>query len=147
MVSIGYQITGGYGNNLVSLWLLKRMIANMPLPLRKTRVAPPKGCPLTECMALLRGAWAPNVIWYLSGGARRFGELRHDIPRISARVLSARLRELEGRGVIERRLIDSSPPSAEYELTALGHELVPAIQAIVDVGTRLKHETRTRKRA
>jgi len=80
----------------------------MGLPLRKSKVAPPPGCPLTECMALLRGAWAPNVLWYLRGGARRFGELRHDIPRISARVLSARLRELETRGMITRRLLDTS---------------------------------------
>ena len=52
-------------------------------------------------MALLSGAWTPNVIWYLSGGPRRFGELRADIPRISAKVLSARLRELEEKGVID----------------------------------------------
>lgn len=96
-------------------------------------------------MAMLRGAWAPNVIWYLSDGARRFGELRHDIPRISARVLSARLRELEERGVIERRLLNTSPPSAEYDLTLLGHELVPAIKAIVHVGTKLKHQAKARK--
>lgn len=119
----------------------------MALPLRKTRVAAPPACPLTECMALLRGAWAPNVIWYLSGGPRRFGELRHDIPRISARVLSARLRELEARGVVERRLIDSSPPSAEYDLTVLGHELIPAIKAIVEVGIKLKHAQPPRRRA
>jgi DNA-binding HxlR family transcriptional regulator len=89
-------------------------------------------------MAMLRGAWAPNVIWYLSGGPRRFGELRHDIPPISARILSARLRELESRGVVVRRLIDSSPPSAEYDLTELGRELMPAIKSIVSVGMRLK---------
>ena len=110
----------------------------MALPLRKTRVEAPPACPLTECMAMLRGAWAPNVIWYLSGGPRRFGELRHDIPPISARILSARLRELELRGVVVRRLIDSSPPSAEYELTDLGHELMPAIKSIISVGMRLK---------
>ena len=110
----------------------------MGLPLRKARIDAPPGCPLTECMAMLRGAWAPNVIWYLSGSPRRFGELRHDIPRISARVLSARLRELEERGIVTRRLIDSSPPSAEYDLTDLGRELVPAIKAIVTVGTKLK---------
>lgn len=110
----------------------------MGLPLRKSRVEAPPPCPLTMCMKLLAGAWAPNVIWYLSGGPRRFGELRHDIPRISARVLSARLRELQDRGVISRTLIDSSPPSAEYALTELGHELVPAIQAIVRVGHKLK---------
>ena len=53
----------------------------MGLPLRKSKVVPPPACPLTECMLLLRGAWAPNVIWYLRAGPRRFGELRHDIPR------------------------------------------------------------------
>lgn len=118
----------------------------MGLPLRKSRVPPPPTCPLTECMQLLRGAWAPNVIWYLSDGARRFGELRVDIPRISARVLSARLRELEAKGVIVRRVLDSSPPSAEYALTPLGAELVPAIHAIVAVGLKLK-ATRPRRRA
>jgi DNA-binding HxlR family transcriptional regulator len=110
----------------------------MALPLRKTRVDAPPACPLTECMAMLRGAWAPNVIWSLSGGPRSFGELRHDIPPISARVLSARLRDLESRGVVARRLIDSSPPSAEYELTDLGRDLIPAIKSIVSVGMRLK---------
>lgn len=119
----------------------------MGLPLRKSKVAPPPSCPLTECMTLLRGAWAPNVIWYLSGGPRRFGELRHDIPRISARVLSARLRELEERGVISRALLDTSPPSAEYALTLLGEELIPAIKAIVAVGSKLKHSTPSRGKA
>ena len=119
----------------------------MGLPVRKSKVAaPPPACPLTESLALLRGAWAPNVIWYLSAEPRRFGELRHDIPRISARVLSARLRELEARGMIVRRLLDTSPPSAEYELTELGHELLPALDAIVKVGTRLKHDAEPKRR-
>lgn len=89
-------------------------------------------------MALLGGAWTPNVIWYLSGGPRRFGELRHDIPRISAKVLSARLRQLESQGVITRRVVPTSPPSVEYALTDLGQELIPAINAIVQVGLKLK---------
>lgn len=110
----------------------------MGLPLRKSRVSAPPACPLSACMDLLRGAWAPNVIWYLSAGPRRFGELRHDIPKISARVLSTRLRELESKGVVARRVLDTSPPSAEYRLTELGAELVPAIQAIVAVGQKLK---------
>lgn len=109
----------------------------MALKLRKNKAAPPR-CPLTECMALLSGAWAPNVIWYLSAGPRRFGELRHDIPRISAKVLSARLRELEEKGVVTRDVVASTPPSAEYALTELGRELVPALSAIVEVGEKLK---------
>jgi DNA-binding HxlR family transcriptional regulator len=114
----------------------------MPLKLRKNKaVPPPPSCPLTECMALLGGAWTPNVIWYLSSGPRRFGELRRDIPRISAKVLSARLRELEAKGVLTRAVAPTSPPSVEYALTALGRELMPAISAIVDIGLRLKSAT------
>jgi DNA-binding HxlR family transcriptional regulator len=110
----------------------------MGLPLRKSKVAaPPPACPLTETLALLRGAWAANVIWYLSAEPRRFGELRHDIPRISARVLSARLRELESRGLVTRRVLATSPPSAEYALTPLGRELLPAIEALARVGRTL----------
>ncbi|MCP2937921.1 helix-turn-helix transcriptional regulator, partial [Salmonella enterica subsp. enterica serovar Typhimurium] len=71
-------------------------------------------------------------------GPRRFCELRHDIPAISARVLSARLRELEARGVIERQVLATSPPSVEYALTPLGHELLPAIRALVEVCAKLK---------
>lgn len=113
----------------------------MSLRLRKNKAPPPPPvCPLTECMAILGGAWTPNVIWYLSEGPRRFGELRHDIPRISAKVLSARLRKLEGQGVITRRVMATSPPSVEYTLTELGKELIPAINAIVGVGLKLKKE-------
>ncbi len=111
----------------------------MALRLRKNWTPPPPpACPLTECMSLLGGAWTPNVLWYLSSGPRRFGELRTDIPPISAKVLSARLHELEEQGVISRRLLATSPPSAEYELTDLGRELLPAINAIVEVGMKLK---------
>src|SRR5882724_12352056 len=110
----------------------------MALPVRRNKVrSPPPACPLTQCMSLLRGAWAPNVIWYLSENPRRFGELRVDIPRISARVLSARLRELEDKGVVARRVMPTSPPSVEYELTELGRDLLPAIQAIIAVGVKL----------
>jgi DNA-binding HxlR family transcriptional regulator len=110
----------------------------MALPVRRNKVSSPlPACPVTTCMALLGGAWAPNVIWYLSAQPRRFGELRVDIPRISARVLSARLRELEGKGVVARRVMPTSPPSVEYELTELGRELLPAIDAIITVGAKL----------
>ncbi|EYF03839.1 Transcriptional regulator, HxlR family [Chondromyces apiculatus DSM 436] len=90
-------------------------------------------------MKLLGGAWTPNIVWRLSGDPRRFSELRDDIPRISAKVLSARLRALEETGVVTRSVISTSPPSVEYALTELGRELVPVIQAILNVGTKLAH--------
>jgi len=93
---------------------------------------------LTECMAVIAGAWAPNVIWSLRAGPRRFNELRADIPPVSAKVLSARLSELQERGVLDRHVRPTSPPSVEYELTPLGAELIPALEAIVTVGHKLK---------
>lgn len=111
----------------------------MGLRMRRSRVpAPPPACPLTACMKLLGGAWTPNVIWYLSECPRRFGELRADIPRVSAKVLTARLRALESKGVVNRRVVATSPPSVEYSLTDLGRELIPVIRAIIRVGEKLK---------
>lgn len=105
---------------------------------RKSKAPPPpKGCPMGACMALLGGAWTTNLVWQLSGGPRRFGELVRDIPGISPKMLTARLRELEEKGVVDRTVVPSSPPSVEYSLSETGHELVPVIDSIVRVGTRL----------
>jgi DNA-binding HxlR family transcriptional regulator len=111
----------------------------MALRVRKSKVvAPPPACPLMTCMKLLGGAWTPNLIWYLRGGPRRFGELRTDIPKISAKVLSSRLRSLTDKGVLDRKVVPTTPPSVEYSLTPLGEQLLPVIDAIVEVGARLK---------
>lgn len=109
----------------------------MGLPVRKSKTTSQPDCQVTDALGFLRGAWALNVICQLRDHARRFGELRHDIPRISARVLSTRLRELESRGLVRRRALDSSPPSAEYELTDLGRELLPAIDVFAAVGQKM----------
>lgn len=99
---------------------------------------PVEPCALSHCMGVIAGAWAVNVIWHLRAGPRRFNELRIDIPPVSAKILSARLRELEQRGVLSRHVRDTTPPSVEYQLTELGLQLIPAIDAIVEVGHALK---------
>ena len=110
----------------------------MAFKVRKSKAPPqPKGCPMGACMALLGGAWTTNLVWQLSGGPRRFGELVRDIPGISPKMLTARLRELEDKGVVDRTVVPTSPPSVEYSLSETGHELVPVIDSIVRVGTRL----------
>lgn len=106
---------------------------------RKSKVLPPPvGCPLTACMKFLGGAWTPNVIWYLRSEPRRFSELMADIPGVSPKVFSARLKRLEQDGILLRRVVPTSPPTVEYSLTDLGQELTPAIEAIIQVGHKLK---------
>jgi len=90
------------------------------------------------CMGLLGGAWTTNVIWQLSGEPRRFGELCKDIPGISPKMLAARLKALVVKGVVTREVAPTSPPSVEYALSELGKELIPIIDTIVRVGTRLR---------
>ncbi len=103
----------------------------------RAKAPAPSGCPLSACMTLLRGAWTPEVIWSLSSGPRRFSEVRRTLPAISAKVLSARLRELETRCVLTRTVMQTRPPTVEYALTDLGQELIPVIRAIVEVGSSL----------
>ena len=104
---------------------------------RKNRMPHPM-CPLSDCMAFIGGAWTPMILWYLAPGPRRFSELRTDIPLVSAKVLTERLRELEERGILSRAVMETSPPAVEYALTALGREFMPVIEAIAEVGQRLK---------
>lgn len=111
----------------------------MAVKRRKSKVPPPPvGCVLTVCMRLLRGAWTPNVIWYLRSEPRRFSELMADIPGISPKVFSTRLKQLERDGILVRQVVPTTPPTVEYSLTEFGHQLVPAIEAIVQVGHKLK---------
>jgi len=100
---------------------------------------PENFCPIHEGLRILQGAWTPEVLWQLRQGPKRFGELRRALGRISAKVLTTRLRELEQRGLIERRVQASSPPSVEYRLTDLAHEIQPVLCSIAELGTKM-HE-------
>ena len=111
----------------------------MALKVRRSKAPPPPpGCRMAACMAVLGGAWTPSLIWKLAGDPRRFGELMRDIPGISPKMLTARLRDLEEKGVVVRAVMPTSPPSVEYSLSDLGRELIPVINTIVRVGTRIR---------
>jgi DNA-binding HxlR family transcriptional regulator len=88
-------------------------------------------------MSLIAGTWTPHIIWALSSGPRRFSELRADLPGISAKVMTVRLRSLEDKVLILRRPMPTSPPTVEYALTDLGRELLPVIRTMADVGNRV----------
>jgi DNA-binding HxlR family transcriptional regulator len=79
---------------------------------------------------LIGGRWTGAIINRLLGGRARYNELRAAIPEISDRMLSERLRALEGEGVLTRTVVPESPVRVEYELTPKGHALEPAILAI-----------------
>jgi DNA-binding HxlR family transcriptional regulator len=79
---------------------------------------------------LLERRYVISVIWASLDGAARFNEFRQAVEGVSSRTLTERLRELEHAGVLERRLVNASPPYAEYRLTDRGRRLAPVVQAL-----------------
>jgi DNA-binding HxlR family transcriptional regulator len=76
---------------------------------------------------LLERRWTLGTIYACSSGAQRFNEFRQSLPGISPTTLSERLEQLEGAGVVERRLVPGRPPHAEYRLTTKGKRLAAAV--------------------
>jgi DNA-binding HxlR family transcriptional regulator len=79
---------------------------------------------------LLERRWVISVVWASLEGAVRFNEFRQAVEGVPPRTLTERLRELERAGVLERRLVNASPPYAEYRLTERGRRLAPVVQAM-----------------
>ncbi len=99
---------------------------------------PPEGCPVVECLSFLSATWTPDILWFLHGQTRRFGDLKRDLVGVSAKVLTVRLRELERRGVVQRAVKATSPPTVEYSLTEMGQRFVPVLEQIAALGSSLQ---------
>lgn len=90
-----------------------------------------------ECCALYHRSvelvgkrWTGAILLVLMEGPLRFTEVRQVVPDLSDRLLSQRLKELEGEGIVERRAMECTPPRVEYDLTDKGRALEPAIVAL-----------------
>ncbi|HQS48217.1 MAG TPA: helix-turn-helix domain-containing protein [Xanthobacteraceae bacterium] len=85
----------------------------------------PSGCQLDHLLKFLAQEWMSHIVWALGRNTTmRFGALRRALPGpISARVLSARLKELEANGFLVRRDIGALPLHVEYSLTDHGRRL------------------------
>ena len=79
---------------------------------------------------LLERRYAITVLWASAEGAARFNEFRSAVRGVPSNTLAERLRDLEAAGVLERKVVDASPPYAEYRLTPAGMKLVPALRAL-----------------
>ena len=79
---------------------------------------------------LLERRYAITILWASSSGAVRFNEFKQAVSGVPPRTLSERLRELEQAGVLERRVVDASPPYAEYRLTDRGRQLASVVRAL-----------------
>ena len=92
------------------------------------------GCPVEVTVEVIGGKWKCTILWWLRRGVKRFGELMQLIPRISRKVLTQQLRELERDRLIQRQTYSERPPRVEYSLTSLGETLEPITDLMCDWG-------------
>jgi len=80
---------------------------------------------------LIGAKWSGAVLRALFTGSHRFAEIRAAIPGVSDIMLTRRLRELEDAGLVERRVMPTSPVHVEYHLTQMGREAGPVLDAVI----------------
>ena len=83
-----------------------------------------------QAVELIGKRWTGAIVSVLLEGPARFSEIRECVPDLSDRLLSERLKELEGEGIVDRVVVDGNPPKVQYLLTPKGMALEPAVQSL-----------------
>ncbi|MBB6521302.1 winged helix-turn-helix transcriptional regulator [Pseudoteredinibacter isoporae] len=96
-------------------------------------------CPVTNAMDVIGGKWKVIILYHLRDNTLRFGELRKRIPKITQKMLTQQLRELESNNLVERKVYAEVPPKVEYTSTDIADELRPIMDMLCDWSKR-NHE-------
>ncbi len=89
----------------------------------------------------LMGPWTTYILWVLRNkGPLRFGALKKEVPGISAKMLTERLRTLERGGLIYRHYETTVPPKVTYGLASRGLELQPVLDSFAALGREWQRE-------
>jgi DNA-binding HxlR family transcriptional regulator len=92
--------------------------------------------PIEATLDVIGGKWKPLVIYQLKDGTLRFNQIVDKVqPRITQRMLTKELRELERDGLVIRKVYAQVPPKVEYWLTETGLSLIPILDELCDWGS------------
>ncbi|MFF7308895.1 winged helix-turn-helix transcriptional regulator [Streptomyces sp. NPDC008137] len=95
-------------------------------PASDATTEPALACPVSPVVDIVFSRWTTPVLWTLhTHGRQRFVELQRRIARITPKVLTQRLRQLERDGLVVRTYHPEVPPRVEYEISELGRSLAP----------------------
>ncbi|MEH6682721.1 MAG: helix-turn-helix domain-containing protein [Sediminicola sp.] len=95
---------------------------------------------LTDTMNVISGKWKLPIIASLLRGKDRFKDLLDNIDKITPRMLSKELKELEMNSIVVREVYDQTPVLIKYRLTASGKSLVDLIDTMIDWGLAHRSE-------
>lgn len=103
----------------------------------------PNGCTITHAMNIIGNKWTPIIIYVLGNKTFRFGELAVRTGKISRKVLTNQLKEMEARGILHRNCFDETPKRVEYCLTKKGKELLPILNLLCSWSEDISLHTKT----
>ena len=86
-------------------------------------------------LAMLNTKWKPLIITVLLTGTRRFGEIKSSVGKITQKVLTTNLRDMESKGLVERKIFQEKPPRVEYTLTDIGYSLAMVLDSMSEWGS------------
>lgn len=89
---------------------------------------------VNDTINVLTGKWKMPIMASLIFGKKRFKEMEREIPKITPRMLSKELRDLEMNGIVKRTVHDTIPVTVEYEFTESGREFKKVLDAMVEWG-------------
>lgn len=92
-------------------------------------------CGLDVALAVMGGKWKALLLYHLSAGPKRFGDLKRAVAGISEKVLIQQLRELVAAGVLTRHDYQRVPPMVDYTMTEFGMTLTEALVPLCVWGT------------
>ncbi|HEY6626361.1 MAG TPA: helix-turn-helix domain-containing protein [Ignavibacteriaceae bacterium] len=90
--------------------------------------------PVELSLDIIGGKWKIPIIWILKDDSKRYGELRRSLPKVTHKMLTQQLRELEQAEIITRKVYPEIPPKVEYSLTLLGKSVIPVIDLLREWG-------------
>jgi len=98
-------------------------------------------CEKELTLSIISGKWKIIIIYYLgTEGVLRFSEIKRLLPKITHKVLTTQIRELEEDGIVHRKVFPEVPSKVEYSLTALGESLIPIVLMMDEWGKKnIKH--------
>ena len=98
-------------------------------------------CEKELTLSVISGKWKAVILWHIGHeGTHRFNELQKLFTKISNKMLTNQLRELEDDGIINREVFAEVPPKVEYSMTELGMTLIPIIGMLYDWGKKRMDE-------
>ncbi|MBT8390462.1 MAG: helix-turn-helix transcriptional regulator, partial [Ignavibacteria bacterium] len=83
---------------------------------------------------IIGGKWKIPIIWSLGVKPMRYGELKRTFPKITHKMLTQQLRDMEKDEMINRKVYSQVPPKVEYSLTLLGKSVLPVIEMFIEWG-------------